>query len=52
MFVFKPSGEKDPLVTPTPLQTPVVVCTMPIKLTGELVTHRLFILPVKAEVLK
>ena len=52
MPVFKPAGEKDPLETPAPLQTPVVFCTIPIKLTGELVTHRLLILPVKAEVLK
>ena len=52
MAVFKPAGEKDPLETPAPLQTPVVFCTIPIKLTGELVTHRLLILPVKAEVLK
>ena len=52
MFVFKPNGEKDPLIIPVPIQTPVVFCTIPIKLTGELVTHRLFILPVKADVLK
>ena len=52
MLVFKPSGEKELLVTPTPLQTPVVFCTMPIKLTKEFVTQRLLILPVKADVLK
>ena len=50
--MFKPNGEKELLITPIPLQTPVVFCTIPIKLTGELVTHRLLILPVKADVLK